>query len=93
MSDPFERARHHARKWLENLDTGPAGAQAGAAELRAAEIVPCVFNLNVDLGELSRHFLDLDSKEPPALLVRRGMRKWGSRLRTAALATNRNCVV
>jgi len=40
MSDPFERARFHARQWLDNLDTCPAGAQASAAELRAAFEAP-----------------------------------------------------
>ena len=36
MSDPFDRARYHAREWLDHLGTCPAGAQASAAELRAA---------------------------------------------------------
>ena len=36
MTDPLDRARFHAAQWLDNLSTCPAGAQASAAELRAA---------------------------------------------------------
>ena len=40
MTDPLDRARFHARKWLDTLSTCPAGAQASAAELRAAFEAP-----------------------------------------------------
>jgi len=36
MADVFERAYEHARTWLDDLPTVPAGAQASLADLRAA---------------------------------------------------------
>ena len=70
MSDPFERARHHARKWLENLDTGPAGAQAGAAELRAAFEAPLP-ETGRDAGEIID---ELAAKATPGLNANAGGR-------------------
>jgi len=36
MADPLDRAQFHARTWLDGLKDCPAGAQASAADLRAA---------------------------------------------------------
>lgn len=36
MTDPLDRAIAHARAWLDQLDTAPAGATATAADLRQA---------------------------------------------------------
>jgi glutamate/tyrosine decarboxylase-like PLP-dependent enzyme len=36
MADPLDRAHFHARTWLDSLKDCPAGAQASAADLRAA---------------------------------------------------------
>lgn len=36
MADPLDRVQFHARAWLDGLADCPAGAQASAADLRAA---------------------------------------------------------
>ncbi len=36
MTDPLDRAMHHARAWLDGLDSAPVGGKATADELRQA---------------------------------------------------------